>query len=239
MPAVAARLHAVRTHEIEVALRDLGLAPFWRDERVDLIDNTGCARGTIERATARILGLTTRSVNIVGWCGERLWLQQRALHKASDPGRWDVLASGLISAGESPRSAAVRETAEEAGVDLLALSHAPVRCDVLLVDRPEWQPRAGQAGEPGWLREIYFIDSVDLSDTLVPHNTDGEVLGFALHDVGTVLDMIANDTVAPEAALVIAASLARKGLLDARVLQPLRTPIAALARAGAWNAWLN
>jgi len=46
----------------------------------------------------------------------RLLLQRRSLRKENYPGLWDVSAAGHLSAGESARDAAVRETFEELGL---------------------------------------------------------------------------------------------------------------------------
>src|SRR5438477_6157990 len=55
----------------------------------------------------------------------RVLVQRRSLRKENNPGLWDVSAAGHLSAGESAIEAAVRETAEEIGLELSSneLSH--------------------------------------------------------------------------------------------------------------------
>jgi isopentenyl-diphosphate Delta-isomerase len=48
----------------------------------------------------------------------RFLVQRRSLRKENNPGLWDVSAAGHLSAGESAREAAVRETFEELGLSL-------------------------------------------------------------------------------------------------------------------------
>jgi isopentenyl-diphosphate delta-isomerase type 1 len=47
----------------------------------------------------------------------RLFLQKRANTKDTNPGLWDTSVGGHVMAGESPRSALLREAREELGID--------------------------------------------------------------------------------------------------------------------------
>ncbi len=53
----------------------------------------------------------------VGDVSGKLYLQKRALTKDTNPGLWDTSVGGHVTAGESPRSALLREAREELGID--------------------------------------------------------------------------------------------------------------------------
>ena len=73
--------------------------------------------GQVERGAVRPLGIATQAVHLVGHAADgRIWVQQRALNKANDPGLWDTLMGGMVSAADTVATALVRETWEEARV---------------------------------------------------------------------------------------------------------------------------
>lgn len=142
----------------------------WRDELLDVRDPEGAPVAVVERDAARPLGITTTAVHLIGHTADgRVWLQQRAADKATDPNRWDTLVGGLVSAGESLATSLARETWEEAGLSLNALSglrhlgraslHRPV-------------PEGFQ------VQHIEVFDAA-LGDAHAPENRDGEVQAFA------------------------------------------------------------
>jgi hypothetical protein len=105
-------------------LQSAGLTGKWRDELLAVDDDTGARHGVIERSAVRPLGIRTVAVHLVGFDARgRLWLQQRAHDKATDPGKWDTLVGGLVSAEEPSLDVALaRETWEEAGLRLSKLT---------------------------------------------------------------------------------------------------------------------
>lgn len=150
-------------------LRRLGPAAAWRDELVTVTDNAGKAVARIERAATRALGIATHSVHLVGTAPEgSVWVQQRAFEKATDPGQWDTMVGGLVSAGEGVRDTLRRETAEEAGLRITALARvAPM--GFLSVRRP--------------VAHGYMVERIDMFEAVVPAsqvpvNRDGEVATF-------------------------------------------------------------
>jgi len=92
-------------------LHEQGLSARWRDERLAVASANGSVLAVVERAVVRVLGITTRAVHLVGFTPDgRVWVQQRAFDKAVDPGRWDTLMGGQVSAGESVEQTLERET---------------------------------------------------------------------------------------------------------------------------------
>ncbi|MBH9576799.1 NUDIX domain-containing protein [Inhella sp. 1Y17] len=164
---------AAHLTELAARLRALGLSGRWRDEAVRVAHPAGPV--AIERGCARVLGVPTLAVHLIGWSPDgRLWLQQRAASKAEDPNLWDTLVGGMVSAAERPREALVRETWEEAGLQLAELG--PVRVGPELFSR---RPVSDAQGL-GYLQERLLTAQVTVPPGRVPQNQDGEVRAFAL-----------------------------------------------------------
>jgi len=149
----------------------------WRNEQLAVLSEAGQRLATVERGIARLLGITTHAVHLLGFCADgRSWVQQRAWNKSIDPGLWDTLVGGMISAQETLQSALQRETWEEAGLELVALQDLR-QCGHFVVQRPN-----GRDAGLGYVVERIDWFSCVLPDGLVPHNQDGEVAQFALMD---------------------------------------------------------
>ena len=134
-----------------------------------MADNNGKSVARIERAATRRLGISTQSVHHVGTTPDGgVWVQQHAFDKASDPGQWDTMVGGLVSAGEGVRDTLRRETAEQAGLPVTALAHgAPM--GFLSVRRP--------------VPNGYMVERIDMFEAVVPESRvpvdrDGEVAAF-------------------------------------------------------------
>lgn len=175
-----------------------GLAGGWRDELLDVPDEHDVPVAAVERAAVRPLGITTRAVHLVGRTADgRVWLQQRAADKATDPNRWDTLMGGLIAARESVAQTLERETWEEAGLELDAL-HDVAAFGRVVVRRP--------------VTEGYMVEHIEMFDALVPDalvpvNQDGEVQRFEAVTRDALIDRLHADAFTLEAALVLEAWL--------------------------------
>lgn len=141
----------------------------WRDESLDVVDShTGQAIAQAERSVFRFFGFTTTCVHALARDAETHWVSQRSLTKAVGPGLFDTLAGGLMSAGETPLATLIRETHEEAGIELNPETDIQTeRCVRFLVTRPV---------NEGWMREIVFGYPVRIRQN--PQNLDGEVNRF-------------------------------------------------------------
>lgn len=94
-----------------------------RDELLQLVDAAGRPAGAATRASCHAdPALIHASVAVlVHDSAGRLYLQRRSWSKDTCPGMWDLSATGHVGAGEDVRAAALRELAEELGVDDAAL----------------------------------------------------------------------------------------------------------------------
>jgi 8-oxo-dGTP pyrophosphatase MutT (NUDIX family) len=176
-------------------LHDQGLASRWRDELLAVDDTQGTPVARIERAAVRPLGITTHAVHLIGRSAEgHHWVQQRALDKSTDPGLWDTLMGGLVSADESIEQTLEREIWEEAGLRLHQLDGLRAHGRVT-VRRP--------------LREGYMIEHIHVFEATlaagaVPVNQDGEVAQFECVTPAALRRRLLDDAFTLEAALVLA-----------------------------------
>lgn len=88
-------------------------------ELVDIVDDDDQVVATVTRREMRARNLQHRSVGIAVFGTDgRLLVHRRAEDKDVWPGRWDLAVGGVVSAGEDYDTAAVREVAEEIGVEV-------------------------------------------------------------------------------------------------------------------------
>jgi len=177
------------------------VAYLWRDEQLAVNAEDGCHIATVERGAVRALGITTQGVHLHGvGPGHRAWIQQRALDKQTDPGRWDTLMGGMVSAGDNLESALERETLEETGLKLAQLldmrraGHFTMR-----------MPNAGDGGLGYVVERIDWFEAV-VPDGVVPDNQDGEVQQFKLVAADVLVDMLRQNVFTTEAALILGLS---------------------------------
>lgn len=185
-------------------LRDEGLAAQWRNELLPVVDDRGATLGAIERAAVRALGLATFAVHLAGRShdGRCSWIQLRASDKATDPGLWDTLMGGQVAAGESTRDTLARETLEEAGLALDALTDLEP-ADPVFVRRP--------------VAEGYMVERIDvfrarLTSGTVPVNRDGEVERFECVDDAELRTRLAAGAFTLESTLILMADLSRRAV---------------------------
>jgi len=184
------------------ALRAQGRCGPWRNEQLAVCDAQGRRIGTIERGAVRPLGLATQAVHLVARAPDgRMWVQLRAFDKPNNPGHWDTLMGGMVSAADTLPQALARETWEEAGLRLEALHGVAHGGHVQLAVPSEEAHGCG-----------YMVERIDwfhatVPGGMVPQNQDGEVERFELLAPEVLLERLAQGAFTPEAALVLAAAL--------------------------------
>lgn len=176
----------------------------WRDELLAVFSPENRQIAAFERGVARLLGITTRAVHLVGTTSTgQIWVQQRSADKAIDPGLWDTMVGGLVPAHDNLTTALVRETWEESGIKLDEVQqlHAGGR---LVVRHPN--PRDGGIG--------YVVEQIDwfagvIPDGITPVNQDGEVAQFALLQPLELMEKMESDAFTLDASLILSCALSR------------------------------
>ncbi|WP_341906943.1 NUDIX domain-containing protein [Polaromonas sp. YR568] len=190
---------------VACALREVGLSGAWRDEQLAVNDQHGQRQGTVERAAVRLLGIATHAVHLVGVTSDgRVWVQQRAFNKPTDPGLWDTLVGGMVPADETLDNALARETWEEAGLRLGEMQ-ALRQGGRLTVCKP-----SSDGAGAGYMREEIDWSLCTVPDGITPINQDGEVAQFALMEREELVHTLQRDSFTLEAALMLAEVINRK-----------------------------
>lgn len=143
-----------------------GFIPGWRNERYAVDGGL-----EIERAAARPFGLTTQAVHVNGVVQDKsMWLARRSRSKAIDPGLFDNLVGGGVTAGLSLEEVLVKEASEEAGIPA-ELARRATRGGTarILREVPE-----------GVQSEVVHVYDLALPPDFAPRNQDGEVSEFIL-----------------------------------------------------------
>lgn len=192
-------------------LRERGLLGAWRDELLPVQAESGGAQlgepvGRIERAAVRALGIATRAVHLHGMSPQAqgphgVWVQLRSMNKANDPGLWDTLMGGMVSAADTLEQALARETWEEAGLRLDALRDL-AHAGVLEIRKPS-ETAAGVG---------YTVERIDwyrctVPTGVLPVNQDGEVERFEVVSPDRLRADVAAGCYTLEAGLILAPDL--------------------------------
>jgi len=187
------------------ALRALGVGrvrQHWRNEQLAVCDAQGQRIASVERGVCRPLGIATSAVHLVGCTSDgRFWVQQRSLDKANEPGLWDTLMGGMVSAQDSIESALARETWEEAGLRVDAMTELRRGGEVLL------RKPSSDGADAGYVVERVDWYRCTVPDGVQPINQDGEVAQFALLEVPDLIERLQRDEFTTEAALILECAL--------------------------------
>jgi len=195
--------------QLALALQTAGLVRHWHGEALAVQDAAGVCIGALERGIARLLGMPTQGVHLVGVVlGDTegpsrvsTWVQQRSARKAEFPARWDTLMGGTVALGETPETTWPRELWEEAGLhptDLHALQHRGRIRVAHPVDH-------GNDDDDGLSYSVEHLDCylAQLAPGTTPHNQDGEVQRFELLPPQALAERMALGGFTPEAACVL------------------------------------
>jgi isopentenyldiphosphate isomerase len=145
-------------------------------EQVEVLDERGKVVDVVRRDTMRAKNLRHRCVYVAVLNGDALLVHQRADWKDVWPSRWDIAFGGVCAVGERWTEAAIRELAEEAGVEvceaeLLDMGDGWYDSDeVRVVGRVYAVQHAGPFSHPdGEVQQTQWIRMIDLESWLGSH----------------------------------------------------------------------
>jgi hypothetical protein len=213
--------------EVLATLRAEGLVPGWRNEAYPVAQSFYTAPLLqMERAATVLFGTLSYGVNLNGFVGRgwamKVWIAKRAESKPVDPGMMDLIVGGGQPMGISPWNNLMKECQEEAGMARdIAEKAKPVGIITLLAVIREHM-RVG----------LQFNYDLELPETFVPHNTDGEVEAFLLVPVSELIDRLKSaDDFSYDVAVVLVDFLIRHGFVGPtdpdflELIAELRRPI--------------
>ncbi|KAJ3215583.1 hypothetical protein HDU67_000241 [Dinochytrium kinnereticum] len=178
----------------------------WRSERYSVWGKDGAIVMQIERAAAGLLGIRAYGVHINGFVLDgrtaMMWVARRSYKKQTYPGMLDNLVGGGLAHGMDPRTCAIKECFEEAGLtpdqltDLKSVSGISY-----FMNSPD----------RGLLPDFEFIFDLPVDKTWKPVCQDGEVEAFYLMTLEEVAGKLRAGEFTPEAGLVALDFLIRFG----------------------------
>ena len=162
----------------------------------------------LERSASQLFGLNNYGVHLNGYVRKKdglyLWIAKRDRNRPRFPGMLDHIVAGGLTAGETAAETLVRECAEEAAIPESLASQATATGLVTLFMEEDDCIK----------RDVIFTYDLELPESFVPHNTDGEVENFKLWPVKHVMEMIAQtDKIKLNCNLVMIDFLVRHGFL--------------------------
>jgi hypothetical protein len=163
----------------------------------------------LDRGMVPLFGVKSYGVHVNGFVrspdGLKMWIGRRAPDKRVAPDKLDHMVAGGLAHGYSVDETVVKEAAEEADVPTeLARRARPVGALFYVTEL-----------EQGLRDDTLFIFDLELAADFVPRNTDGELTGFELWDVGDVMARVReSDDFKFNVAPVLIDFFLRHGLLD-------------------------
>ena len=138
----------------------------------------------VDRAAVPLFGIASFGVHVNGFVrradGVHLWIGRRAQDRAVAPGKLDNMIAGGQPIGLTLRENLAKEAEEEAGLDAeIAARAVPVGAVTYCFDD-------GHGLKPDTL----FLFDLELPETVIPHNRDGEVERFELWPVERVAERV-------------------------------------------------
>lgn len=202
--------------ELEAELKAEGAFPLWQDEFY--ASRTSFSSPTLfsyHRGVGHYFGLSQFGTHLNGFVRDKetgavthVWLATRSASKKRWPLLLDTIVGGGLPSGSSALENMVKEAGEEAGLDpsktrsrCIAAGSIPYVVDHTL----------------GLVNDTMLIYDIELPDSIVPKNQDGEVERFDLYPVDEALKILLSDfeRFKPDVCLVLLDFFVRHGVLTA------------------------
>lgn len=149
------------------------------EEHFDVCDPQGNPTGqALPRSEVHRRGLWHRSSHI--WIlnsRNQILLQRRDLSKETDPGKWDISVAGHLSAGQTEKEAAVRETWEELGLVI-----GPEELEFVMKVRKEYLDHQRPHLDREWQTLFFCRRDVELSSLVLQKGEVMDALWQSLPD---------------------------------------------------------
>ncbi|HTW52406.1 MAG TPA: DUF4743 domain-containing protein, partial [Stellaceae bacterium] len=161
------------------------LVPKWRNETFDVAPRWGDKPiFRLDRGAVPFFGVRAYGVHLNGYRridGQYwLWIGKRASNKQVAPGKLDNMVAGGIGNGYVALATLAKEAEEEAGVTAALVSRATAAG--ALTYRMETKH--------GIRDDVMFVYDIEVPEDFTPANGDGEIAGFELMPLVTILERI-------------------------------------------------
>ena len=180
----------------------------------------------IDRGAVPFFGIKAYGAHLNGYCRDgdtlKLWVGRRSPKKAVAPGKLDNLVAGGIDHAHGLFETLIKESAEEADIA------ADIASKSVAVGAVSYRMEV----KYGLRDDVLFCHDLEMPADFVPHNTDGELVAFALEDARDVIARVrASDDFKFNVNLVLIDFALRHGLVTAddpeylALIQGLHRPI--------------
>jgi len=200
----------------------------WREEHTPIYAPSGALYATIERASTPLFGLVSYYVYLIAYTVEpnisskpenepgkreiNIWIQRRALSKASHGGFLDCTVAGAIQTGQTPAESLARESEEEASFPPAITAKAiPVLPGNNKNLNMRISPSGVGDGEMYYTAGCGFGYEIELTKGEIPVPSDGEVSKFYKMSVQEVKERLRREEFTPYAARILVEWLVARG----------------------------
>jgi 8-oxo-dGTP pyrophosphatase MutT (NUDIX family) len=202
-----------RTDAFDAVVRDLnrlGAITNRRGEAFAVVADDGRSTlFTIDRAAVPVFGIRASGVHVNGFVrcdtGLHMWIGRRSKHKHLAPNKLDQIVAGGKAATHTILETLIKEGEEEANLPGdLARRAVPVGIVTYSAEIDE-----------GLRRDTLHIFDIELPQTFVPKNNDGEIAEFFLLPIDEIQQIVKETTDFKfNCALVVIDFLIRHGFID-------------------------